>query len=77
MSDAVDPVESEAIKYIPQNYLETICSELKEPRESRFYRELMDVNQLGLYSHENGFDVRRAGVIKVHNGLIMKVRDTP
>ena len=41
------------------------------------YRELMDVNQLGLYSHENGFDVLRAGVIKAHNGLIMKVRDTP
>ena len=40
------------------------------------YRELMDVNQLGLYSHENGFDVLRAGVIKAHNGLIMKVRDS-
>jgi hypothetical protein len=40
------------------------------------YRELMDVKQLGLYSHENGFDILRAGVIKAHNGLIMKVRDT-
>ena len=40
------------------------------------YRELMDVRQLGLYATENGFDVLRAGVIKAHNGLICKVRDT-
>jgi hypothetical protein len=38
------------------------------------YRELMDVWQMGLYATENGFDVRRAGVIKAHNGLITKVR---
>jgi SAM-dependent methyltransferase len=40
------------------------------------YRELMDVDQLGLYSWENGFDILRAGVIKAHNGLILKVRDS-
>jgi hypothetical protein len=38
------------------------------------YRELMDVWQMGLYAHENGFDVRRAGVIKAHNGLVTTVR---
>jgi len=38
------------------------------------YRELMDVWQMGLYATENGLDVRRAGVIKAHNGLITKVR---
>lgn len=38
------------------------------------YRELMDVWQMGLYAWENGFDVRRAGVIKAHNGLICKIR---
>ena len=38
------------------------------------YRELMDVWQMGRYAHENGFDVRRAGVIKAHNGLVTKVR---
>lgn len=38
------------------------------------YRELMDVRQMGLYTHENGFDIQRAGVIKAHNGLICKVR---
>ena len=40
------------------------------------YRELMNVRQMGLYATENGFDVLRAGVIKAHNGLICKVRDT-
>jgi hypothetical protein len=40
------------------------------------YRELMDVDQMGLYATENGFDILRAGVIKAHNGLICKVRDT-
>ena len=38
------------------------------------YRELMNVWQMGLYATENGFDIRRAGVIKAHNGLITKVR---
>ena len=38
------------------------------------YRELMDVWQMGLYAHENGLDIRRAGVIKAHNGLVAKVR---
>ncbi len=40
------------------------------------YRELMTVDQMGLYATENGFDVLRAGVIKAHNGLICKVRDS-
>jgi hypothetical protein len=38
------------------------------------YRELMDIWQLGLYATENGLSVRRAGVIKAHNGLLCKVR---
>lgn len=38
------------------------------------YRELMDVRQMGLYAHEHGLDILRAGVIKAHNGLVMKVR---
>ncbi len=38
------------------------------------YRELMDVRQMGLYCHENGFDIQRAGVIKAHNGLVMTLR---
>lgn len=38
------------------------------------YRELMTVRQLGLYATENGFDVRRAGVIKAHNGIVCRAR---
>ena len=38
------------------------------------YRELMDVWQMGRYAHDAGFDIRRAGVIKAHNGLLCKVR---
>jgi len=38
------------------------------------YRELMDIYQMGLYAHENGFEILRAGYIKAHNGLICKVR---
>lgn len=38
------------------------------------YRELMTVGQLGLYATEHGFDVRRAGVIKAHNGIVCTVR---
>ncbi|MEO6066479.1 MAG: hypothetical protein ABIQ41_00690 [Gemmatimonadales bacterium] len=38
------------------------------------YRELMTIEQLGLYAWENGFDVRRAGVIKAHNGLVCRSR---
>lgn len=38
------------------------------------YRELMDVRQLGLYATEHGLDVRRAGYIKAHNGVVCKVR---
>lgn len=38
------------------------------------YRELMTIEQLGLYAYENGLEIRRAGVIKAHNGLICRSR---
>ncbi|MDQ0189145.1 class I SAM-dependent methyltransferase [Alicyclobacillus cycloheptanicus] len=38
------------------------------------YRELMTVQQMGLYLYENGFDILRHGTIKAHNGIIAKVR---
>lgn len=38
------------------------------------YRELMDARQLGLYAHENGFEVLRCGWIKAHNGVICRKR---
>ncbi|WP_059105679.1 class I SAM-dependent methyltransferase [Shouchella shacheensis] len=38
------------------------------------YRELMTVEQMGLYLHENGLDIKRHGYIKVHNGVVAQVR---
>lgn len=38
------------------------------------YRELMDPYQMGLYVYENGFNILRAGYIKVHNGVIAQPR---
>jgi 2-polyprenyl-3-methyl-5-hydroxy-6-metoxy-1,4-benzoquinol methylase len=36
------------------------------------YRELMTIEQMGLYVYENGFDILRHGFLKVHNGIIAK-----
>jgi ABC-type lipoprotein export system ATPase subunit len=47
-----DRSSPELVKYIPQNYLETICTELKESSETEFDRELMDV----IYSHVSEAD---------------------
>ncbi|WP_347318371.1 class I SAM-dependent methyltransferase [Rossellomorea sp. RS05] len=38
------------------------------------YRELMTVEQMGLYLYENGADILQHGYIKVHNGIIAKAR---
>ncbi|RSD26159.1 class I SAM-dependent methyltransferase [Mesobacillus subterraneus] len=38
------------------------------------YRELMTVEQMGLYLYENGLDILRHGYIKVHNGIIAQPR---
>ncbi|ARI78950.1 class I SAM-dependent methyltransferase [Halobacillus mangrovi] len=38
------------------------------------YRELMTVEQMGMYMYENGFDILSHGYIKVHNGLICQPR---
>ncbi|WP_231572564.1 bifunctional 2-polyprenyl-6-hydroxyphenol methylase/3-demethylubiquinol 3-O-methyltransferase UbiG [Halobacillus sp. BBL2006] len=38
------------------------------------YRELMTVEQMGLYMYESGFDILRHGYIKVHNGLVCQPR---
>lgn len=43
----VSPAESEAVKYIPQRYLEKICTELSRSNDSSFNRELREV----IYSH--------------------------
>lgn len=38
------------------------------------YRELMTIQQMGLYMYESGLDIVRHGYIKAHNGIIAKVR---
>ncbi|WP_345238997.1 class I SAM-dependent methyltransferase [Pontibacillus salipaludis] len=38
------------------------------------YRELMTVEQMGLYVYENGFDIKQHGFIKVHNGIVAQSR---
>ncbi|WP_241655975.1 class I SAM-dependent methyltransferase [Halobacillus litoralis] len=38
------------------------------------YRELMTVEQMGLYMYESGFNILRHGYIKVHNGLVCQTR---
>lgn len=38
------------------------------------YRELMTVEQMGLYMFENGLNIKQHGYIKVHNGIIAKSR---
>lgn len=55
LSERVERTAPELVKYIPQNYLETICSELKESYESQFDRELMEV----IFSHVS--DAERLG----------------
>lgn len=46
--DAVlDPAMPERIKYIPQNYLETICTELRETSSTEFDKEVEEV----IFSH--------------------------
>jgi ABC-type lipoprotein export system ATPase subunit len=42
-----DPYSVEKVRYIPQNYLETICNEVGIGKESRFYKELQQV----IFSH--------------------------
>ncbi len=47
LGDGIDKNAPELVKYIPQNYLETICTELNEKGETEFDRELMSV----IFSH--------------------------
>lgn len=49
LDESTDQSVVELVKYIPQKYLESICSELKESNETKFDLELMEV----IYSHVN------------------------
>jgi len=47
LGEPTDVGAPEVVKYIPQSYLETICSELKQSSETAFDRELREV----IFSH--------------------------
>jgi ABC-type lipoprotein export system ATPase subunit len=47
LGERVDVAAPELVKYIPQQYLEEICAELKESSDTQFDRELMEV----IFSH--------------------------
>jgi predicted ATPase len=47
LTDPVDLTVPELVKYIPQGFLEAICTELQESPETQFDRELMEV----IFSH--------------------------
>jgi energy-coupling factor transporter ATP-binding protein EcfA2 len=47
LGDPVDTTSPERTKYIPQNYLETICTELRDSSDTEFDRELEEV----IFSH--------------------------
>lgn len=52
LDESIDKSAVELVKYIPQKYLESICSELKESNKTEFYRELMEV----IFSHVEDAD---------------------
>jgi len=47
LSEDVDNSKPESVRYIPQNFLEDLCNELTEGKESQFYNELEKV----IFSH--------------------------
>lgn len=52
LNTPVSSTAAELVKYIPQHFLETICSELRESSDTQFDRELMDV----IFSHVGSAD---------------------
>ena len=52
LADSVDANAPELVKYIPQSYLEVICSELEASGDTQFDRELREV----IYSHVDEVD---------------------
>jgi len=52
LNDDIEYDVVETVKYIPQNYLEIICNEIREDRETNFDKELKAV----IFSHVNEAD---------------------
>lgn len=70
LSDRVDDADVEAIRYIPQAYLEDICNELSNPHQGGFGRELRAV----IYSHVQEAD--RLGHDSLEDLLEYRTRET-
>ncbi len=47
LDESADPLSPESVKYIPQNYLEAICTEVQRSVDSKFDQELRQV----IFSH--------------------------
>ncbi len=60
LDDLRNPNTPELVKYIPQNYLEKLCSELKDSKNNQFYHELQEV----IFSHVG--DADRLGFSTLH-----------
>ncbi len=52
LDEMIEPSAPELVKYIPQQYLEEICTELRESSDTEFDRELMEV----IFSHVGDAD---------------------
>lgn len=61
LDELVSTLKPEYVKYIPQSYLEYICSEIKETKNTKFQRELWDV----IFSHVKESD--RLGKESLHD----------
>jgi ABC-type lipoprotein export system ATPase subunit len=70
LSEKVDDAEVEALRYIPQAYLEDICNELSNPHQGGFGRELRAV----IYSHVQEAD--RLGHASLDELLDYRTRET-
>jgi len=70
LNDMVDKHAVETIKYIPQNHLETICTELKEIGDGQFDRELKAV----IFSHVD--EVNKLGAESLDDLIKYKTQET-
>jgi hypothetical protein len=66
----IDPTAVETVKYIPQNYLETVCNELRGGGGSRFEGELKSV----IFSHVAAAD--RLGTESLDQLIEYKTKET-
>lgn len=69
LDEAVDGSQPELVKYIPQNYLEKICTQLGRIEESEFDRELKQV----IFSHVENAD--RLGKVSLDEIIVYRTAE--